>query len=617
MTDYRKRLHQLTDAVADAQDDEHQAQAEVKRAELALAAAKGAQIAASERVKDALAKLKDVMACYEEDLPLLAQSEQGQVESPIRVDPTNPALLLDRLLYDHAVIAAYPKTCAALEPLRTDWTRPAEMARAYEEADAAAVAVEGELHQGICVYQLVRQHVIQTMRGLMVAPVVDAMERPPAKAMSATQTSESEQGHDEPGATQKVAPEKDSPSDSDAEPWRAATLTEIIPGGKRVHDPLHRAGLDTLGDLADYLALGRSVVALYAPGSKSTGTVEDAIRSWWLDHTEEGRRGQLPAWMPKKMWPPRGSRARIEMAVGESFTRWAGSTLKWSVLKKSGATDAEIAATLVELYGTGGITHHGENALQWFASSKNGVPMLWVDARPPSPATVEGFDLVDAARRKIKIPCRDLPQERGTDESVEGERPNRTGDSPADPPGREGQPGRTGSSDRDSGASDGQTAHRGGAGAPGTEEEVPSPTKLSCAVCGCPFMTDAPGIQKCPACIHATDRGTQIWKHNGIRAAYRLYLLADRVIIRARSGELGNWGQDLPEEQWMPSLADLMAHVSKAAGCALSNPTPYDIDGGDVGCEFDRPDARPPVPKGELFPVVEEKSRTAQEEERL
>lgn len=74
-------------------------------------------------------------------------------------------LALQSLLYDQDTMRTYPKTAAALAPLRDlDGLAVSDRCEAIDTADATAVAIKGELCCGLVVYSYVRPAVLRLLR---------------------------------------------------------------------------------------------------------------------------------------------------------------------------------------------------------------------------------------------------------------------------------------------------------------------------------------------------------------------------------------------------------------------------------------------------------------------
>jgi len=332
-----------------------------------------------------------------------------------------------------------------------------------------------------------------------------------------------------------------------------------------------------------------------------------------------------------RIWPAKGTPERATAAVQEATKR---GRAKFEAMRLVGASDEDLAAALCDMFGGtpdssnlgGGVTHPGDDGLSWWATSRDGVPMLWVDCKPGfgREATLAGPALVARVRKDLGVPkpkAKKQPKKKA--EPAAPSAPAPTPHGPCPDCGAERQERSGGPWCRACGLGGYEALRREAEAAAGERlaaaeppENLPptvtAPHKQPCAVCGqCREL--APTAAKCPDCLRATDRGTLIWREGDRRASYRLYLLPDRAYAVAGQDDLGNWGEDgLDDPDRWPSLAQLSAHASRAAGCELEARDVYDFD-GKVGVEFERPEARPAVPKGELF-AVPDRAKTVQED---
>lgn len=137
-------------------------------------------------------------------------------------------------------------------------------------------------------------------------------------------------------------------------PWRGQGVALEFPG--YLAGPLKKAGLTTLGQLADHLAgcsdPSLSVAALTLIRGLSEERARQAVdcfRSIWAEGTEEGRRGEFPVWLgkPESTPPPHPEKPYgYDLLVAfndgtEKECHYAGSetTTRRKAMLQSGAKD--------------------------------------------------------------------------------------------------------------------------------------------------------------------------------------------------------------------------------------------------------------------------------------
>ena len=169
--------------------------------------------------------------------------------------------------------AAVPDRDRQLQALCDAETACAEAESAWEEAKADAKA---------------KKEVFEVEVGKLRS-LVRALNSPPMPLFehaAAEREQESEQeasDSQEQDAEYSPVASASGPGPDDDDSWRSVPLTEALQGcSEKVLNSLHEAGLDTVGDLADYTVDGkRELTDISGIGAAKTARIEEAMVEFW------------------------------------------------------------------------------------------------------------------------------------------------------------------------------------------------------------------------------------------------------------------------------------------------------------------------------------------------
>jgi hypothetical protein len=201
-------------------------------------------------------------------------------------------------------------------------------------------------------------------------------------------------------------------------PWREFDLAVAV--GTMLADELWRAGeMETLGDVADFLADGADLAEL--PDLEPTEVA--AIREKLVKFREDqgwgpGSGGGFPLeWITRPAYGPAHDTALLAAIQADD----RGHHWRWTELVRDGASDNTIGMNLLLSFGESKATESryvpvGDSIAITVTTQGGDSPAVWFGWEPgiddgPEPAPdLEGQALVDAVRRVLAIPRKEVTQ---------------------------------------------------------------------------------------------------------------------------------------------------------------------------------------------------------------